>query len=294
MATITVFTPSYNRAHTLGRTYESLCRQSCRDFEWLVVDDGSTDGTAELVKGWIAEKRIPLRYIHKENGGLHTGYNAAIRNIDSPLCICCDSDDFLTDDCIEIIRKAWEQCENKSELAGIIGLDYTLDNTPIGGHFSSTGDYHIHEMCKFHHGDTKIVCRTDLLKLFAPMPVFPCEKNFNPIYLYVQVDRDYKFRLINESLCYVDYQEDGMSSQIFRQYKNSPRSFAQLRRLYMSMPYYDLKTHFRNSIHYISSCIFSRQWNGIKTSPRPLLCLLAIPFGIALNLYIRYKCKLTK
>ena len=64
--TLTVFTPAYNRAHTIGRTYESLCRQTCLDFEWLVIDDGSTDNTEELVKGWMADKVIPIRYIKKE------------------------------------------------------------------------------------------------------------------------------------------------------------------------------------------------------------------------------------
>ena len=77
MKTLTVFTPAYNRAHTIGRTYESLLRQTCKDFEWLVIDDGSTDNTRELVEGWIKESIIPIRYIYKENGGLYTGYNTA-------------------------------------------------------------------------------------------------------------------------------------------------------------------------------------------------------------------------
>ena len=68
MKTLTVFTPTYNRAHTLARTYKSLCNQTCNDFEWLVIDDGSVDNTEELVKGWIVEGRISIRYIKKENG----------------------------------------------------------------------------------------------------------------------------------------------------------------------------------------------------------------------------------
>jgi len=289
MKILTVFTPAYNRAHTLGRTYESLLRQTCKDFEWLVIDDGSIDDTEKLVNSWIAENRIPIRYIYKENGGLHTGYNKAIENINTELCVCCDSDDFFPDNAIEVIKNTWNNIGTKSHIAGIIGLDFFLNGEPVGGKFSKTGDYHIYEMTKFHHGDTKIVCRTDIIKPLAPMPVFKGEKNFNPIYYYIQIDKDYKFHLINDNLCYVDYQPTGMSANILRQYHNSPCSFAQLRRLYMSMPYYSLKSHFRNAIHYVSSCIFSRQWNGLTTSPRPILCALAIPFGIMLNLYIRYK-----
>lgn len=101
MKTLTVFTPTYNRAHTLGRTYESLLRQTDQDFEWLVIDDGSTDNTRRLVQGWIAEDKIPIRYIHKENGGLYTGYNTAYANIETELCVCIDSDDYMPDDAVE-------------------------------------------------------------------------------------------------------------------------------------------------------------------------------------------------
>ena len=75
---LTVFTPTWNRAHTLPRLYHSLCVQTSRDFEWMVIDDGSTDGTEDLVAGWIAEAAIPVRYIRKENGGLYTGYNVTL------------------------------------------------------------------------------------------------------------------------------------------------------------------------------------------------------------------------
>ena len=81
MPKITVFTPTYNRAYILPKCYESLNCQTCKDFEWLVIDDGSTDHTKELVTGWQErENGYPIRYIYKENGGLHTGYNTAIRS----------------------------------------------------------------------------------------------------------------------------------------------------------------------------------------------------------------------
>lgn len=294
MRLITVFTPTYNRAETLKRTYRSLCLQTDKDFEWLIIDDGSKDDTQSFVEKWKYENIIPIRYIYQKNGGLHTGYNTAFANISTELNVCVDSDDYMPADAIANIKKAWRACDNKESLAGIIGLDYFMDDTPIGGLFKKTGDFHIYEMTSFHRGDTKIVCRTDILKRFCPMPVYAGEKNFNPIYYYVQVDKNYKFCLVNENLCYVDYQQTGMSANIFKQYWNSPRSFAQLRRLYMSMPYYTIWQHFRNAIHYVSSCIFSKQWNGIATSPKPVLCVFAIPFGIALNIYIRYKCKANK
>ena len=161
MKTLTVFTPTYNRAHTLARTYKSLCNQTCNDFEWLVIDDGSVDNTEELVKGWIVEGRISIRYIKKENGGLHTGYTMAIANMETELNVCIDSDDFMPDNGVEIIVTTWKnECRGKN-LAGIIGLDYLLDGTPNGGMFANEGIYHIYEIRGFHRGDDKKVCRTD-------------------------------------------------------------------------------------------------------------------------------------
>ena len=102
---LTIFTPAYNRAHTLHRTYESLCRQSCKDFIWLVVDDGSTDNTAELVREWQSrDNGFEIQYIHKENGGMHTAHNVAYANIHTKLNTCIDSDDMLADGAVDAAR----------------------------------------------------------------------------------------------------------------------------------------------------------------------------------------------
>lgn len=97
MKTLTIFTPAYNRAHTLGRTYASLLRQTCDDFEWLIVDDGSKDSTQSLVEGWIQEGKISIRYIYQENQGMHGAHNTAYRNIYTELNTCIDSDDYMPD-----------------------------------------------------------------------------------------------------------------------------------------------------------------------------------------------------
>lgn len=290
MPVLTVFTPTYNRAHTLVRTYESLCRQTCKDFEWLVIDDGSTDNTGKLVLSWIADNIIPIRYIYKPNGGLHTGYTTAIANLRTELNICIDSDDFMPDDAVEKIIDTWHRIK-KNDLAGIVGLDYTPEGKPIGGEFSQLGEKHFYEICDFHRGDTKIACRTDILQSLPQMRSFGKEKNFNPIYYYMQVDVDHKFYLVNDNLCIVEYQPEGMSAGIFRQYRNSPRSFAEIRRLAMRMPYYSLKRQYINAAHYVSSAIFSGDLRFLSSSPRPMLTFLAIPAGIAINLLVRYKTR---
>lgn len=290
--TITVFTPTYNRAHTLGRTYESLCRQTCRDFEWLVIDDGSTDNTREIVEGWIAEQKIPLRYIHKENGGLYTGYNTAYANIDTELCVCIDSDDFMPDDAVEIILSEWRTRGNE-KYAGLTGLDFYLDGTPIGGYFPDwLKEGHLIDLSlkKIHFGDVKQVTRTDLMKKVAPLEGFPGEKNFNPFYLLLQVDDDYPFLFVNKNLCYVEYQQtDSMSSGIWKQYLDSPRSFAKLRILGMSLKRQSCKSLLMNAIHYNSSCIISKDKEWLRQSPKKFLTILTRPLGYLLSIIIKKK-----
>ena len=90
MITLTVFTPAYNRAYTLHKCYESLLKQTCKDFMWLIIDDGSTDNTKELVEGWIKENKINIKYIYQENQGMHGAHNTAYENIDTELNMCID------------------------------------------------------------------------------------------------------------------------------------------------------------------------------------------------------------
>lgn len=292
MATLTVFTPTYNRAHTLGRTYESLCRQTCRDFEWLIIDDGSTDGTASLVAKWIEEDKISIRYIHKENGGLYTGYNTAYANIDTELSVCIDSDDYMPDDAVEIIINHWHKYGGP-QYAGITGLDFTLDGSPIGGYFpENLTEGHLIDLTikKIHRGDTKQVMRTDLMKRFIPMTGFAGEKNFNPIYLLLQADNLLPSLILNQNLCFVEYQvKDSMSANIYRQYLNSPHSFAKMRRLEMRLNRNTLRNLIRVAIHYNSSTIIGREKDWLRTSPRKALTLLTRLPGWLLSVYIRKK-----
>lgn len=286
---ITVFTPTYNRADLLPNLYESLLRQSSRDFKWLIIDDGSTDNTRQVVQPWIQEGKIEIRYVCKENGGLHTGYNKAIDLMDTELSICIDSDDYLTDDCIASVLGYWD--ENKADdIAGIVGLDICPDGTLIGGNLPDTKVIDpIVLLTARNNGDRKYVVRNDCYREVYPMPVFGGEKNFNPHYLILKLCRKYRFLVLNQPLCVVNYQPDGMSANIFRQYLNSPLSFAELRKVIMDNPTVPLWYLFRTTIHYVSSSILSGNRHFLKESPKKLLTVLAIPFGAALSVYIRFR-----
>lgn len=287
--TLTVFTPTYNRAHTIGRTYESLCRQTCKDFEWLIVNDGSVDDTREVVHKWIDEKILPIKYFEKENGGLHTGYNMAIANINTELCVCIDADDYMPDDAVETILGVWKE-RASSRVAGIIGLDYIAGtDKPIGGFFSDTdGTYHFTELSHKlrHHGDTKMVLCTELLKPFVPMRSFPDEKNFNPIYLYLKINPKLEYILINKNLCFVDYQDNGMSANIIQQFYNSPRSFAEIRKAKLEHPRISLRRKYIDAAHLVSCAFIAKDMSVATSSPMKLLTLLATPLGIIFYIYI--------
>ena len=293
MSAITVFTPTFNRAHTLQRLYESLCRQTCRDFEWLIIDDGSSDNTRNLLAEFRTENRIPMRCIHKENGGLHTGYNTAYANIDSELSVCIDSDDYMPDDAIEKIMTLWRERGGEG-YAGITGLDFFAGTeTPIGGYFPADMKeaYLLDLYIKgIHRGDSKQVMRTELMKRYIPMEGFPGEKNFNPIYLLLQACDELPVLILNENLCFVEYQEaDSMSKSIWKQYADSPRSFARERVMEMKLRRSTFLNNLRLSIHYTASCLISKDKNWLRNTPCKLSAIVTSPAALLLYLLIKIK-----
>ncbi|KFC23226.1 glycosyltransferase family 2 protein [Epilithonimonas lactis] len=290
MKTLTIFTPTYNRVHLLPRLYKALLQQSIQDFIWLVVDDGSEDNTLELLQKWKSEDKINIEFHSKENGGIHTAYNLGIEKCNTELFMCIDSDDFPPIDAVHKVISFWTKNKNE-KYAGIIGLDYSLDGKPLKNlQLPAKKEIHIIELATKYNfqADTKMVHRTELLKKVAPMKVFPNEKNFNPIYLFLIIDQNYPLLILNENLCFVDYQETGMANNILNQYKNSPKSFAELRRLQMSLSHAPYSFVFRNAIHYISSCLFAKQ-NLLRDSPKRFTTFLAIPFGFLLYFYLRLR-----
>ena len=293
MKTLTVFMPTYNRAHTLERLYWSLCAQTCQDFDWLVIDDGSTDGTAALIQRFIDERRIPIRYVYKENGGLYTGYNTAYASIETELNVCIDSDDAMPENAVEIILRTWRE-KGSDRLAGLIGLDCYMDSgKPIGGAFPEGLDecYLLDLYTKrIHRGDSKQVMRTDLMKRVAPMVGFPGEKNFNPVYLLLQVCDEFPLLVINEHICLVEYQQnDSMSRNIWKQYLDSPRSFAKMRRQEMTLKRSTPLSRFRSAVHYVAECLLAKDHSWLKNSPRKALSLWSVLPGLLLFIFLWIK-----
>lgn len=293
MVSITVFTPAYNRAHTLTRTYQSLLRQDCKDFIWLIVDDGSTDNTAAIVHEWMRkENGFEIQYIYKENGGMHTAHNTAYANIHTELNVCIDSDDELAPGAVSHILELWSRVDG-TKYAGIVGLDAdmntgkvigtrfpdTMKTTTLHGFYASGGS-----------GDKKLVYRTDLMQTLPDYPVFPGEKYVSLGWKYQLCDQKYQLVTTNQVLCNVEYQADGSSKNMLRQYLKNPNGFAFIRKENMKYNT-SQKRNFIDCIHYVSSSILAKNRRFIQESPKKLMTVCAIPFGIALTGYIKWKVK---
>lgn len=292
MIRLTVFTPAYNRAHTLPRTYESLCNQKCKDFCWLIIDDGSTDDTEQLVKGWMErDNGFEIQYIYKENGGMHTAHNMAYENITTELNVCVDSDDCMAEDGVAKILKKWDEVKD-SGYAGIIGLDADMNGKIIGKSFPKSmkettlmGYYAMGGA-----GDKKLVYRTDIIKKYPPYPVFEGEKYVALAYKYRLIDQDYKLAVLPQILCNVEYQEDGSSGTMWKQYLKNPKGFAFWRKICMRYPE-SRKRKIVDCIHYCSSSQIAKDKWYIRESPAKFMTFLCSPLGVVLTMMVKHKAR---
>ena len=209
---ITIVTPAYNRAKSIPALYQSLLRQSSKDFDWLVIDDGSEDNTHEVVDGFIAEGQIPLRYIYKENGGKHSALNVAFKTVDSELLFIVDSDDVLTDDAVETILKDWDAVRDKN-LCGISYLRGYDENKVIGDQHPQ--DHAIDNFINLRYnrgisGDKAEVWRTESLREFQ-FPEYPGERFISESVAWIHLAKKQDMLMVNKIIYITEYLEGGLS-----------------------------------------------------------------------------------
>lgn len=224
---ITILTPTYNRASLLPRLFDSLLRQTNKDFEWIVVDDGSTDDTREVVAN-LKEKcggAFPMGYVYKANGGKHMAINIGAERARGELLFIADSDDLLTDDALETVANSWHDISDDKSFAGIAGLDITMDTREVIG--SGLPQEHIDcnaiDIRYRHHvtGDMKEVFRTEVLREF-PFPEFTGERFCPEQLVWFRMARRYRLRYINKPIYIADYQPDGITAGITRARMRNP------------------------------------------------------------------------
>ncbi len=229
-AEVTVFTPTYNRAHTLSKLYDSLCNQTDKRFEWIVIDDGSIDSTETLLLSMVNESKINIRYIRTTNGGKHRAINKGVCLASTDWFFIVDSDDFLPSDAIEFIIKQaalLKKENNYSHFAGICGLrshystDKPIINTDL---FKTVIDS---DFISFRHkmrikGDMAEVIRTEIFKQF-PFPEFDGEKFMDEAVVWNQIADNYNIRFIPKTIYYCEYLADGLTNNVRKIHRESPK-----------------------------------------------------------------------
>ena len=303
MNQITIFTPTYNRAYCLHKCYESMLRQTCKDFDWLIVDDGSTDSTRELVYGWIRQNPpFTIRYVYKENGGMHTAYNTAYELIETELSMNVDSDDWIPDTAIEDVLTFWNQ-NKRNDVGGIYALDQYEGGEIIGKAFPD-------DLKEFHgwgfkivyykvgsqnkkfvnQGDKKFIGVTEKIKQYPPIPVFEGEKYHSLYFKQHLIERDYSILILNKPVCTVEYMPDGSSNNMYFQYVRNPKGFCSERKYVMEFaPSFKLKLI--SAIHYVAESIIARDNHFLHHSTNKPATILALPAGMLLYALIRKKTK---
>lgn len=255
---VTVFTSTYNRAYVIMKLYESLLKQKCMSFEWLVIDDGSTDGTKALFDVFVKDNKIPINYIKTENGGKQRAINKGVSLAQGDLFFIVDSDDYLTDDAISYLINEWELIKDKSNIAGSCfrKVNYS-SGIIIGGDCDiKSGEYSSIEMnYKLGIlGDKAEVFKTSVLKLF-PFPEFEKE-NFVPEGLvWNRISKKYKLRFVNIGIYMCEYLPDGLSYNFYQNLQKNPKGFTKFYKeilFYKNIPFY---VKMKSLVRYIQ-CVY--------------------------------------
>lgn len=224
---LTYFTPTYNRAHTLPAVYESMCRQTNKDFIWLIIDDGSKDDTKSLVEGWQSENKIEIQYFLKQNGGKHTTIEMSNQVCTTEYINCVDSDDYLADNSTEVLLQYLDEVSSDNELCGIVSRRAHYDGRPFNESFPTTPEklYFGDLATKYGYTqDTNLIFKTELVKNFH-FPIFEDERFVTESVFYNQFMLDYKMLAIPECLYLAEYQEDGYTAQGMRLFYKNPKGY---------------------------------------------------------------------
>ena len=283
---VTVLTPTFNRATTLPKCYESLLSQSSQDFHWIVVDDGSTDDTKELVERWQRENRIPITYLYQENSGKCAALNLGIEHARGELTLVLDSDDILTEHAIAAVLDHWTEYA-APRLAGLMFLKgYISTGKPIGDVFPN--DHEEMSTIKMRHvyrlrGDKEEVFRTDLLKSH-PNPVFEGEKYLPLEIVWNRIARRYPMIHINEIIYLAEYLEGGLTSTVqqnrLQMRLRNPEGFILCDNEKLSAPY-PWRSRLTAVKHYIALSLWKYSpWQTLCRCENKMLCLLCFPLGI--------------
>lgn len=220
---VTFLTPTYNRAYILGKLYDSLCIQRDKDFEWLIIDDGSGDETEQLAQQWKGEADFPIRYYKQENGGKHRALNTGIPLAQAPWIFIIDSDDQVTPEAMDFIRRWTQEVEGRPEFAGVAGVRRTPDGKTVGEYPAGKAYVDAPDIKRRMYqleGDKAEVYRTDILRKY-PFPEYEGEKFLSECAVWNRIGMDgYLIRWYPEALSVSEYLADGLTKSEEKEARN--------------------------------------------------------------------------
>ena len=230
---MTVFTPTFNRAYILGQLYSSLQRQTDQDFTWLVVDDDSNDGTEALIRNWQRDSSIEIVYYRQQHGGKHRAINYAVNNVQTEFLFIVDSDDFLADDAVAQAKKYCWPIRTMAEIGGVYFCrgHYLNGHGVIGGEPKFPKDTWIDATLRERReyncdSDRAEVYKVSLLKKY-PFPEYQGEDFLTEGVVWQRIAADgIKMRWVNRIIYYGEYREDGLSHNSYRKFQHNPRGWA--------------------------------------------------------------------
>lgn len=286
---VTILTPAYNRAHTLPALFRSLQQQTCFNFKWVIVDDGSTDNTRELCSRFH-DTNFDITYIHKENGGKHTALNLAFKRLDTPLCFIVDSDDQLTPDAVETIQTDYPTVRDK-DLCGISYLKAYEGQGTIGD--PHPADHAIGNFIEVRinqnvGGDKAEVWRSDLLSELQ-FPVFEGEKFMGEAWVWVRMAEKRDMLMVNKVLYIAEYLEGGLSKSGRAMRIRCPYGGMAWASTTMG-PRYVWRERIKGALKYLAYSFFAHtSWKERFNVRDKALTICLLPLGFALYLY--WKCR---
>ena len=278
----TVFTPTFNRKELLEKLYKSLQKQTFKDFEWLIVDDGSTDGTKEKVEEFLSEKKLEIKYYFKENGGKQRAYNFATEKANGELFICLDSDDEYVENGLEIILKYWKKYEKNSDIAGMGYLSTYPNREIIGSSFPEkemiSTQFEIYNKYGVK-GDKGLMFRTEIIKKYK-FPVFEDEKFITEAVVYNRICEKYKMVYVNEKIEIKEYQEDGLTAKYNNLLLRNPKGQALYHNEINSQKLTFKQKILNNAVYYKFCKVAGYKFGKIfKENKNKLFLIFAIPVG---------------
>lgn len=275
---ITIFTPTYNRASLLSRLYGSLVRQTKQDFVWLIVDDGSTDDTYRLIKEWEREGKIAIKYIFQENAGKMKAHNRGVSECQTELFMCLDSDDYLSDDCIESIYTNWSNHRNNPKVSGMVAYRKMVGRAP--SFFPKVEYSTLHDLHKTYIGETALAFRSDILRQF-PFPEIEGEKFIGEGIVYEKLDQRFVLAVIHEYWMICEYQDGGYTDNSLRTLINNPCGWALNARQKYEIYGHGIGNRIKWMSTYICASLFANYNLAyiVCKSPNMVLCIMCLPIG---------------